>query len=436
MKRCPMLREFKTRRAEQEDEMRTFTHVMPGLLVLFLAAGCSAGTADRAHSAGERTSRETPVAAVEENAFAWDLYGQLRKTEGNLFFSPFGIAAALAMAYAGAGGDTAREMGKTLHFADDEARVHQWFEQRIREWTGGKSSTGTIQIANRLWVQREYKLLDGFLTPLKRYYGAGVQPLDFSGAAEDARKQINMWTEQETQGKVTELLKPGVIHPLTRLLLTNAMYFKGKWRHPFEQTATMRMPFQLGTGVSAEIPMMQQEGAYPYFEDETLQVLALPYEGGTLEMMVLLPRQYNGIDAAEQALTSGKYAQYLGARAPQTVRVFLPRFNAAAAFSLAKTLTAMGMPGAFDAHRADFSPMTGHRDVYIDAVEHKACVEVTEEGTEAAAATAVAIRTKSAAPGPPPKVFRADHPFVFVIRDISSEGILFLGRLTDPRAAA
>ncbi len=373
-------------------------------------------------------------AAVVEgnNAFAVTLYGQLREQSGNLFFSPESISTALAMAYAGARGDTASEMAKTLHFTLPPDRLHPAMGALLSDLNTAHQGY-QLSVANALWAQRGYHFLDGFLTLMNNDYGACFNQVDFKGATEAARLTINHWVEQKTANKITDLLQPGSVRPTTRLVLTNAIYFKGSWQSQFDKAQTKEEDFHLSTTQNKKAPLMHREGGFNYFDGKTFQVLEIPYQSNELSMVIFLPNDVGGLPALENLLNTSNTMQWLGQLSPVTkVIVTLPKFKTTQQFELGGTLAAMGMPQAFTG-RADFSGMTGTRDLAISAVIHKAYIDVNEEGTEAAAATAVTMRAMAVrAPNPAPPVFRADHPFVFLIRDNGSKSILFMGRVEDP----
>lgn len=373
---------------------------------------------------------EDPQAAVQAvNAFASDLYGALSAQPGNLIYSPYSLSSALGMTYAGAKGETAREMARTLSFPEDAA-LHASFK-RLGAALNGSAGECTLEIANALWVQEGYAFLDAYTDLVARAYGAGLETLDFQSDPEGARETINAWVASRTNDLIQDLFPPGAIDPLTRLALTNAVYFKGAWLAPFDAGLTKDAPFRLADGETVDARMMQRTGSYPYGETEEAQVLELPYAGEGLAMTVVLPREGRPLADVEQRIADDGLAVFVEApRRAMEVRVAFPRFRMAAGFSLAQTLARMGMPLAFS-DAADFSGMTGRDDLKISAVEHKACIDVTEEGTEAAAATGVSMIVKTIAREP--KVFRADRPFVFAIRDRASGAVLFLGRVMDPR---
>ncbi|MGD0358364.1 MAG: serpin family protein [Terracidiphilus sp.] len=382
----------------------------------------------------------SPSAAADQaavvkgnNAFAVELYGQLRSQDGNLFFSPESISTALAMSYAGARGDTASEMAKTLHFTLPPDRFHPAVGALLGDLNVAHSGY-QLRVANALWAQQGYTFLDDFIKLTASDYGAGFNQVDFKGATETARLTINQWVEQKTDYKIKDLLQPGVLNSTTRLVLTNAIYFKGTWQRPFHLMQTEDEDFHLSKAQSVKVPMMHQVDAYNYFDGGKFQALGIPYKSDELSMIVFLPKDIGGLPALEQSLTASKMQQWLSQLQPvSTVILTMPRFKTTQQFELQGSLGAMGMPQAFGAS-ADFSGMTGSRDLWISAVIHKAFIDVNEEGTEAAAATAITMVTTARyePDRPPPIVFSADHPFVFLIRDNRSGGILFMGRVTDP----
>ena len=368
--------------------------------------------------------------AAGNTAFAVDLYHQLRGAEGNLFFSPYSISTALAMTYAGARGDTEAQMAQALHFALSQEELHPAFAA-LEGHLAQIQAKGDIalHVANALWPQVGYAFLAAFLDLCQRCYGVTITPVDYATDPEAARQQINAWVEEKTRDKIKELLKPPHVPPLTTLILVNAIYFKGNWASQFDPEDTEDGPFDRLVGDAVGAPMMRQKARFGYRETDDLQVLELPYVGGDLSMLVLLPRERDGLPALEAALTVENLALWTQRLHATEVQVLLPRFKLSGEFDLGETLKAMGMVDAFDA--ADFSGMTGQRDLFISAVVHKAFVDVNEEGTEAAAATAVVMgRGFSFTP-----VFEADHPFLFLLRENSTGSILFLGRVMDPTAA-
>lgn len=403
------------------------------LLLLLLPAGCdSSGPSGPAVDPFE--VRQIPaeiqpdVAPVAEanTAFACDLYAQLRAAPGNLFLSPYSISTALAMTWAGARGVTETEMADVLHFTLPQDRLHPTFGALQRSLETGATLGGyRLNIANRLWGQEGYPWLAGFLDVTRIHYAAELQQLDFRNAPEPSRLIINDWVEQKTEGRIEDLIAQGLIDPSTVLVLTNAIYFKGSWLSRFPADQTRNATFHVRPGETRTVAMMSQFGSFALASIDDLQVLSLPYTGKDLTMILLLPAANDGLAALEARLTPENLDRWLAAGRDTEVQVSLPRFRITAEFSLKDELAAMGMPSAFSS--ADFSGMAEGRDLAISEVVHKAFVEVNEEGTEAAAATAVIIRETSA-----PLEFRADHPFLFLIRDEVTGSVLFLGRVASP----
>jgi len=408
--------------------------------------------------------RSSPVPAI--NAFAADLYRRLADREGNLFFSPASLVTALAMTYGGARGRTAAEMAEVLHLpggaedpasspsdrptpsrSSDPAGVHASFGRLLHALTeprevpvydreAGKTTHAPaydLEIANALWVQRDFALREEFLSLVRQHYGAGASPVDFRDAPA-ARDRINAWAAEATRDKIRDLIPPGLLDSQTRLVLTDAIYFRSNWEHEFLPSATDEAEFRLAAaGGPVRVPMMHAQREYRYAEDNRLQAVELPYLEGELALVVLLPRAVDGLGEIERNLTGDGLRQTLDGLEPETVQLSLPRFRFESAFLLSEVLQAMGMASAFS-DTADFSGMTGEAQLQIGEVVHKAFVALDEKGTEAAAATAVIEKLGAAMTAPEPVGFTADHPFLFLIRHQASGAILFLGRVADPRA--
>jgi serine protease inhibitor len=366
-------------------------------------------------------------------AFALDLYGKLRGQPGNVFFSPHSISAALAMTYAGARGDTAVQMRKALRFEMQNKDLFAAFGA-LDKRLDGLQQAGKVRllVANSLWPQQKYPLRADYLALIEKNFGAAATPLDYVGATEKSRTTINEWVEGKTEKKITNLIPDGVLDAMTRLVLVNAIYFKADWDKKFDKAATRDAAFFVAPEKEVTAPMMNIEADAGYGDFEQVQVLWLPYAGKGLGMTVILPKEKDGLTAVEAALTTGRLQEWTQPIPKlRKVRVALPRFKTTGQFRLDDQLKSLGMADAFDQKKADFSGMDGQKWLYIGAVLHKAFVEVNEEGSEAAAATAVAMQLKSMPARLP--VFRADHPFIFMIRDNASGAILFLGRMTNPK---
>ena len=372
-------------------------------------------------------------AAESCNAFGIHLYQFLAGQEdGNLCVSPLSVAAALTMTYAGARGDTAAEMAKVLHIEGhdpENAPVHRAYTALMEALGHKGEGKDVLDIANALWPQKDYDFRKAYIDLVKQRYKAGLEPLDYTSAPEACRKTINDWVSGKTHDKIQELLAEGTITPATALVLTNAVYFAGTWRAAFPENGTHPMPFHVMGREAVDVPMMSAKGKYGYYEDDALQALEMDYKSGGLSMVVVLPRERDGLAGFD--LTPERLDACTKGLNQREVQVFFPRFTMEQSFSLAETLGAMGMPTAFTP-RADFTGMAEDGRLNISAVEHKTYIKVDEEGTEAAAATAVVMKRTSIEPGPQPPVFKADHPFVYLIRHKASGAILFLGRLMEP----
>jgi serpin B len=365
--------------------------------------------------------------------FAFDLYAKLKNNPevkeagGNLFFSPYSISAALAMTWAGAHTETEKQMAQVLHFNLPQEQLHPAFgamEKMLND--GGKKGEYRLSVANALWGQKGEGFLKEFLDLTNKYYGAGLREVDFINAAETARQTINAWVEKQTQDRIKDLIKKGVLGRDTVLVLTNAIYFKGDWVNQFDKKNTRNAPFMVTAEEKVEMPLMYLKEKFKYWADDQLQIIELPYKGEHLGMIVLLSKKVGDLAEVEQSLTLNNLNAWLSKLQKQEVVVYLPKFKMTSGLNLVRTLADMGMPSAFS--EADFSGINGKKDLFISDVLHKAFVEVNEEGTEAAAATAV-VMAKGLERTP---VFRADHPFVFMIKDNRSGSILFIGRVVNP----
>ena len=381
----------------------------------------------------KHAARETGQVDLNETVqgntqFSLDLYQQLRKLEGNLFFSPYSISTALGLTYAGARSDTQAQMAQALHFPSDQAQLHPAFALLAAKLAKvGRKGHVQLSLANALWPRQGAKFLKSFLTIAKKYYGVQITPVDFS-EEEKARLMINGWVEERTGNKIKGLISPGVLDRATRLVLVNAIYFKGNWASQFDPDLTSQSPFNSAPGNQVQVQMMNRKHTFRYTESDALQVLELPYGGGALSMLVLLPREMDGLAKLEDLLNLKNLQKWTAGLQEVEVQVFLPRFELNFPFRLDDALKSLGMLDAFSG-QADFSGMDGSRELYIGAVLHKAFVAVNEQGTEAAAASAVIMQLKALAF--PSIVFRADHPFVFLIRENTTGSILFIGRLAN-----
>ncbi len=421
--------------------MRRMMIAMLTLSACFPACAPASGTGERPGPADVALDQ-----IVTGNArFALDLYDRL-KGDGNLFFSPYSVSTALAMTYAGARGETEREMAEVLHFPvagppAEAGRVPDALAAAVREEVA--SAFGALEeglaadpetrgyelhVANSLWGHVDYPFVDSYIEFVGEHFDAPLTLVDFLRDAEGARLKINAWVEERTRERIKNLIPSGTLTPATVLVLTNAIYFKGDWETQFDPERTREAEFR-GLGGATTVRMMSRKGDYGYSEDEDVQILELPYKGDDLSMVVLLPKVEGpaGLDALERALTVESLDAWIGELRERSVAVSIPRFEMTwGTRELKGALQALAMRLAFDAGSADFSGMSAGERLFIGHVLHKAFIEVNEEGTEAAAATAVAMLRASL-----PLTFRADRPFVFMIRDRNTGSILFLGRITD-----
>ncbi|MCK4598907.1 serpin family protein [Candidatus Bipolaricaulota bacterium] len=397
----------------------TKRYVLAGaLLIILLGFASIVGTAPAVNEA----SLKELVAG--NNAFAFDLYQALRTNECNLFFSPYSISLALAITYAGARDNTAIEMAETLHFTLQQDRLHLALNA-LGEELLGRDENINLTIANALWGQAGYPFLPDFLAVLDTGYDAGLRRADFIFAPEGARRDINAWVNDATEGKIKDLMGPGTITPDTRLVLANAIYFKGTWKVQFDARKTEFAPFYRLDGSQVKVSMMRMKEHFPYTEGMNFQAIELPYTGDALSMVILLPRAGMFADF-EANLSVERLDAILAQLCSEKVQLAMPRFELTSEFSLADTLANLGMPNAFKQGIADFSGMDGTRDLFIGCVAHKTYVSVNEEGTEAAAATGVSMTLSL------PAAMTIDHPFIFLIRDIETGTILFVGRVVEP----
>ncbi len=425
--------------------------VVTALAVLALICPCVCGDEESAVSPESPRPGDVEKVVAGGNEFAFEMYQELAGDgDGNLFFSPANIHTALAMTYGGARGRTAEQMAEVLHFKLPQAKIHPAYGQIIKSLNSPRTIPVHVRsgrmlrikrvpaykllVVNALWGQKGYPWKDAFLTLTRKNYGAGLRHVDFIKETEAARKTINDWVEKQTRNKIKKLIAPGVLNEETRMVLTNAVYFKSQWAHQFGKEATKDGTFHITGDKSVETAMMHQQERFGYMENDDFQALEMPYKARDLSMIVLLPRKVDGLDELEKKLSGENLKKWLGKMRPREVKVAFPKFEFTSKFTLAEKLAEMGMNEAFSAQKADFSGMATVEQLFLSAVIHKAFVAVDEEGTEAAAATAV-VMTATAMPvkPPKPKIFKADHPFIFLIRHNATGSILFAGRVTNPK---
>jgi serpin B len=375
------------------------------------------------------------------NRFAFELYSDLDKNNGNagknIFFSPFSISTALALVYEGARGSTADQIQAVFHFPTDNTTRRSEYSAVIDGLNGGNSGY-TLSTANALWAEKTYSFLPEYTRVAQVYYGASTKNLDFINQPEQSRSTINKWVADQTNDKIKDLLPPGTIDPATRLVITNAIYFKGTWVKQFEKDQTKDARFTVAPGQSVTVSMMQrtdEDAVYNYTETTGAQVLEMPYTtkgGKSLSMLVILPKG-ESLGSAEASLAGSGLSDLKSKLTSQRVMVDFPKFRLETQYGLSENLQAMGMPVAFSGG-ADFSGMDGTRDLAISDVVHKAYIDVNEEGTEAAAATGAVMTLSMGLDSNPVPVFNADHPFIFFIMDNDTGNILFMGRVMNPNS--
>jgi len=368
-----------------------------------------------------------PMEAQASNQFALDLYGRLRRGTGNLILSPLSISSALAMAQAGAAGQTAQEISAVLHIPLNASEAAAGYAELVTSLQRQKSAKVDLSIANAVWGEQHVQFKQPFVDLLEQRYGATATSLDLARDPEGARRQINDWVADHTAGRIKDVVGPGTINRETKLVLTNAIYFKGEWDQCFKKSQTRDALFTAADGSKVTVAMMNQTASFGYTRGYDYAVLELLYEGKGLAMDVFLPDLQNGLPAFESQLTEEGLRRDWMALEVQKVAVQLPRFSVTWGSDLRGDLAALGMRAAFDPS-ANFSSMSD-LPLQISRLAHKALVEVNEQGTEAAAATSGTFLWSSAKP---PRVFCADRPFLFIIRDLKRSTILFMGRLSQP----
>ena len=378
--------------------------------------------------AGHAVASDQNVSAGQVGA-AFDLYGKLSAKQGNLFFSPFSISSAMGMVQAGARGETLAQMNRALHFGP---KTHEEMLAMRRSFAAAPEEAGQLHVANSIWPSVNYPFLPSYIALLKDYYGVEVKPQNYKQNAEKARLLINHWVEEKTQDRIRDILQEGSLNSDTRLVLVNAIYFKAAWAYPFPEKETKNDFFYSSPNKAKLVRMMNQTETFEYKDAGDAAILKLPYKEGLRSMLVVLPKEKHGLAALEQKLSPQLLHGWLQGMKPTRVQVALPRFEMEDDFNLKAPLSALGMKDAFIPRVADFSGMDGSRKLNIDLIIHKAFIAVTEKETEAAAATVVVMRAMAMLPVDP-VLFRADHPFLFLIRDETTGAILFMGRMTEPK---
>lgn len=433
-----------------EGKMRTIGHTL--LIVALLASVLTVACARRSGIRQADDRRATPEGVSKvvaaNNEFACKLYGKLKNGSSNIFFSPFSISTVLAMAYEGARGQTAEEMRSVLGFPDDSVMRRSAFA-RIYNQLNAKDTICKLSAASALWTQKGHQFLSSYLDVTSRYYSGRATDLDFRHSPEESRLTIDQWAAEQTRGKIKDLLSDVAINTMTRLVLTNAVYFAGRWANQFDKQHTKDADFRVRPDSSVKVPMMVQTSTFPYAEVNGLRILELPYRNGPdkagnrteepgsqpvpaqpgeMSMLILLPIT-DDLRPLEDSLTNQNLTNWRKQLQEEDVEVHLPRFRVEQRVDLRDALTTLGMKSAFDMTMADFSGMRENDSLFIGDVIHKAVVETDERGTVAAAATAAIIYDGGL---PRPKLFWADHPFIFIIQERKSGNILFVGRVVNP----
>ncbi len=386
------------------------------------------------------------------NTFAFELYHQLQTPDQNVIVSPYSLSSLLSLLVSGAAENTRTQLIHLLHLENisniDQINISLEtlnaaldMANQCQGWMGchfnkltkqlGMKQTKNILIANALWADNKFTYLPSYLASIKSNHAINFYRVDFTNNPEKARIKINDWVENNTSGYIQNLIPEGAVTPITRLILTNAIYFKGLWQLPFKSDMTQQQAFTLQTGSKVQVPMMHQQDKFAYTENTDLQLLQLPYANSTLAMAILLPKANHSLQEIQQQLNSSTFSQLLQSVSRQKVNVNMPRFKLASTFnSLSKTMQALGLTDAFN-DKANFSNMS-NSTLFISDIIQKAMVQVDETGTVAAAATGVLMSATSIIQESPPIEFNADHPFLFFIYDTQSNVILFMGQVTNP----
>ena len=373
------------------------------------------------------------------NMFAFDIYKQIAvegEEDENILFSPFSISSAFAPVYEGAGGETADEIESVLYFPENRDILREEY-RKINAGINAGDPDYELSIANALWAEKTYPFLEAYVNITKEYYSANTTDLDFKNNLEESRLTINIWARKETKDRILELVPSGMINQDSKLVVTNAIFFKGIWTQKFDENKTIDTEFTTASGNQVKVPMMQRTATYGYAETGDLQALKMPYEhetGKELSMFIILPKE-NDLQAVEETFDFKKFKEIEDSMKSEKVNLLFPKFKLDTGYLFSDILKNMGIRSAFSDSEADLSGMDGTGGLYISEVIHKAFIEVDEEGTEAAAATAVVMHTAAPPPGysRPVYTFRADHPFIFLIEDDETGNILFTGRIANPK---
>jgi len=382
-------------------------------------------------AAQDKAAKNVLQAQVERNnKFAIELFGKLSKPGENLFFSPYSISQAMGMAYAGARGNTAAEIAQTMGFDKAPQEAMSQIASKINSSTG----ENLVEIANSFWAQQNANFLPEFLKTLQTSYFAEAYKADFSQSAKSAA-EINGWVSKKTRDMIPGIVSPSDISLATKLILVNAIYFEGIWQNKFKKKDTNPAVF-FGSKGDFQLPFMFAHDFCLYGKTDGVQVLSKPYKGGNFALQILLPKEKNGLPKLEKSLTAKKLEKLTAKLTDTDLELYLPKYKAESSFSLSDYLRALGIKDAFSFPQADFSGMDGKKDLFISKVLHKASVAVDEEGTKAAAATAVIMTLGAIMEPEPPVVFRADHPFIYIIRHVPTNAILFMGKFGEEKSGS
>jgi serpin B len=398
----------------------------------------------------EPSSVTPPISATHQqiiehsNKLALQLYGELRKKPGNLVLSPYGVSASLAMLLAGADGRTREEIRSLLAVSANEEHALHAAHGDLLGWltTGHDSRPHRLDIASAIFTQHDQDPLLSYVKLLEAHYATRPHLVDFVSQPATARKVINDWAAEKTRDKIREVVSPEEVSSLTRLVLANALYFKGPWKHAFKPSRTESEPFHLSPDKKIDVPLMHQTEEFGYAHEDKVRVVVMPYRGDELSIALILPDELDGLAALEERIDDAALSRWLAAAAKSVVRlpISIPRFKFENAHDLEAALKRLGLLTAFDPTAADLSRIDGVRPtpanagdrLFVDRIRQRALIDVNEEGTEAAAVTVTTTTTEKGKRDAPS--FRADHPFLFLIRENSTGLILFLGRVVDPSA--
>ncbi len=396
------------------------------ILFIFFIIFMSKNTSNKGYEKGWNEEGIRKI-CESNNKFAFELYFKLKDKEENIFFSPLSINSAFLIVYEGSRGNTKKEIEDVFGFPEEKIRRPNF--ARVFNEINREDKKYTLYTANALWVQKDFRILKEYKEIIKKYYISEIENLDFAGETEKSRQIINSWVSEKTRGKIKDLIPQGGLNALTRAVITNAIYFKGNWLKKFDEKNTKEEDFFVSEEKRIKVPMMKMEKEiFNYFEDDKLQVIEIPYDGEEVSMFIFLPKSLD-INSINEYLNYEKFKEIKENIRREEVDIYIPKFKMETKYLLNNVLYEMGIKDAFSEIDADFSGISGKKELFISNVYHKAYIEVNEEGTEAAAATGIVVEITAVRFR---KIFKADHPFVFLIYDKKLENILFLGRIVNP----